>query len=91
MNSNENNIRWNIDDINLYKDDKTGKVSGYDPDDTDCKSIEEAIDCLELLEEAINVLEQLIITEPIKLEAPSQKSIDNLEQKLEDSKKVFKN
>lgn len=59
MNSNEGNIRWNIDDINLYRDDETGKVSGYDSNDTDCKGIEEAIDCLELLEEALNKLEQV--------------------------------
>ena len=58
MNINENNIRWNIDnkdDPELYGEDK----EGYNPDDTDCKSAEEAIDCLELLEEALNKLEEL--------------------------------
>ncbi len=58
MNSNENNIKWNIDnkdDPELYGEDQ----EGYNPDDTDCKSIEEAIDCLELLEEALNILEKL--------------------------------
>ena len=35
MNNNEGNIKWNIDDDPI------------DIDDTDCKSIEEAIDCLD--------------------------------------------
>lgn len=59
MNSNEDNIRWNIDSSDLYKDDETGEISGYNPDDTDCKSIEEALDCLEDLEEALNMLDYL--------------------------------
>lgn len=53
MNNNEDNLKWNIDDIKDYPN------GGYDPDDTDCKSIEEAIDCLEDLEEALNLLEYL--------------------------------
>ena len=56
MNSNEGNIKWNIDN----KDDKTlygENQEGYDPIDTDCKSIDEAIDCLETIEKAVKALD----------------------------------
>ena len=56
MNSNEGNIKWNIDN----KDDKTlygENQEGYDPIDTDCKSIDEAIDCLETIEKSLKALE----------------------------------
>lgn len=53
MNSNAGNLEFNID----KEEDYGGE--GYDPNDTDCKDIKDAINCLEDLEEAVNLLEYL--------------------------------
>ena len=52
---NEKNLKFNIDnkdDPELYDNGE-----GYDPIDTDCKSMNEAIDCLETIEAALKALE----------------------------------
>ena len=50
MNNNEDNLKWNIDDIKDYPE------GGYDPDDTDCKSIEEASQCIDLIADDLEIL-----------------------------------
>lgn len=52
---NEKNLKFNIDN----KDDPELYVNGegYDPIDTDCKSMNEAINCLETIEAALKALE----------------------------------
>lgn len=54
---NLHNIKFNLDKPEDYKQE--GKGLEYDPEDTDCKSVEEMIGCLETIEQAINDLEWL--------------------------------
>ena len=52
---NEKNLKFNLDnkdDPDLYDNGE-----GYDPIDTDCKSMNEAINCLETIEAALKALE----------------------------------
>ena len=51
MNSNEGNIKWNLDPEDDYPE------GGYDPIDTDCKSTEDAVACLNIIEDGINKYE----------------------------------
>ena len=48
-------LKFNIDDERLYG---TPMFEGeYDPSDTDCKSMDEMMDCLNIVEEALNEYE----------------------------------
>ena len=63
MNANEKHIEYNIDKPELYGTEYEGT---YDPIDTDCKSLEEAIDCLDTIHETIKVA-NLIINKHVDL------------------------
>lgn len=53
MNDNEHRIKWNIDDPAEYQE------GDYDPVDTDCKSTEDAVECLNTVEIALKALAAL--------------------------------
>lgn len=51
---NSQNLKFNIDDEKLYGTEFEGE---YDPNDTDCKSMDEMIDCLNVVEKTLKAFE----------------------------------